>query len=89
MRSIRVTNHISRQLARSRPPRKRNPYDHLTKAELWERLQAAQDTLERVAGLTNDLGRDLRRARYTSTPEKLVALSQRTYRVRDIARSGR
>lgn len=83
------SSHIGRQLARSRPPRKRNPYDHVTKAELWEKLQAAQDALERAAGLANDLGRDLRAARYVAKPEKLVAFSERAYRARDIARGSK
>lgn len=82
-------NHIRRQLKASRPPRRRQPYDRWTKAELWERLKAAEDTLECVGDLANDLGRDLHGVRYVAKPAKLVQLSERAYRVRDVAQGHR
>lgn len=39
-------SHLAAQLPRKRTPRRSQPYDHPTKAKLWERLKEAESKAE-------------------------------------------
>jgi hypothetical protein len=86
--------HLAKHLGRRRQ-RPSQPFDGVTKAELWAQLQGAERRCERAAQLANDLGRDLRQNRGSIARESrlvrnlLSAFSDRAYAVRDVARGDR
>lgn len=74
--------HLAKHLGRNRRQTQRHQYDGTTKAQLWEQLKAAERRCERAAQLANDLGRVLRQ----ETSVRFAELSDRAYKIRDVAR---
>lgn len=74
--------HLAKHIGRIRRQPPRRPYDGITKAQLWDQLKTTERRCERAAQLANDLGRVLRQ----ETGARLAELSDRAYKIRDVAR---
>lgn len=86
-------SHLTALLGRKPAPHKPQPYDHLTKAQLWGQLRAAKIALELTGNAVEIIGRDLHglaaESPGTSQGVRLANLSVAARRVRDLARQTR
>jgi len=83
-------SHHSHLLAslRTRAPRESQPFDSLTKAELWERLQAAEQALataRSAAQRAATMAHDYAHGATGKTRRQLLSLRDAAYKVRDLA----
>lgn len=84
-------SHLTDLLAdmRKRPPREPKPYDRFSKAELWTRLQAAQNALIAAGTAAQSTATQAHGYAQSATGEqrrKLIALRDAAYKARDAAR---
>lgn len=84
-------SHISELLAaqRKRPPREAQPFDRFSKAELWERLQAAQNALVAAGSAAQSAANQAHGYAQGATGERrqqLLSLRDAAYKARDAAR---
>lgn len=77
--------------AHRRPQRDPQPFDRFTKAELWERLRAAEKALASVASITQDVATFAHNCAQGASGEprrQLFAARDYAYKARDAAQSG-
>jgi transposase len=78
--------HLLADLRRNRTPRKPQPFDSLSKAELWERLQAAEAALSgarRAAQRAATMAHDYAQGTTGEVRQQLLSLRDAAYKARD------
>jgi hypothetical protein len=79
-------SHLLADLRRNRTPRKPQPFDALSKAELWERLQAAEKALagaRNAAQRAATMAHDYHNEATGETRRQFLSLRDAAYKARD------